>query len=127
MRLIGAVSHGIIDYLMVVILIAGPSFAGFTGRQEKYAYLLAAIMFTISVLTRYPLGVIRGLRFVLHGAVEFVLAILILILPWLANFSRGIHSRNFFVFVALIMLAIWLMTDFRGLRDRSGDREAVQE
>ena len=118
MRLIGAWSHAIIDYLMALILTIGPSVAGFNGRQAKYAYLLAAIMFTLALLTRYPVGLVRVLRFWLHGAVELVLAVLILILPWLANFSRGVHSRNFFVLTALLMLAIWFMTDFRGVRDR---------
>jgi len=118
MRLIGAWSHAIIDYLMALILTIGPSVAGFNGRQAKYAYLLAAIMFTLALLTRYPVGLVRVLRFWLHGAVELVLAVLILILPWLANFSRGVHSRNFSVLTALLMLAIWFMTDFRGVRDR---------
>ena len=118
MRLIGAVAHAIIDYLIAIILTAGPAFAGFTGRQAKYAYLLAALMFTLGLLTRYPLGVAKAIRFHVHGAVELVIAILILILPWLANFSRGVHSRNFFVFVGILMLSIWFLTDFRGLRDR---------
>ena len=118
MRLIGAVSHAIIDYVIAIILAAGPAFAGFSGRQAKYAYLLAAIVFALGLLTRYPLGVVRAIRFPLHGAVELAIAIVILILPWLANFSRGIHSRNFFVFVAILMLSIWFLTDFRGLRGR---------
>jgi len=118
MRLIGAWSHAIIDYALVIIVIIGPSIAGFAGRQEKMAYLLGATLFGLAVLTRYPLGVIRVIRFQIHGALELSIALLILVLPWLANFSRGVHSRNFFVLIALLMLAIWFMTDFRGLRDR---------
>ena len=124
MRLIGAWSHAIIDYLMVLILIIGPGFAGFAGRQATMAYVLAATIFILAVLTRFPLGVIKVLRFSVHGAVELAIALMILILPWLANFARGIHSRNFYVLIALMMLAIWLMTDFRGLRDRPPANQA---
>ena len=112
MRLIGAVSHAIIDYVIAIVLTAGPAFAGFTGRQAKYAYLFAAIIFLVALMT--PMLI----RFHLHGAIELPIAILILVLPWLANFSRGVHSRNFFVFVGILMLSVWVMTDFRGLRGR---------
>ena len=124
MRLIGAWSHAIIDYLMVMILIVGPGVAGFAGRQATMAYVLAATIFILAVLTRFPLGVIKVLRFSVHGAVELAIALMILILPWLANFAHGIHSRNFYVLIALMMLAIWLMTDFRGLRDHPPANQA---
>ena len=109
---------------MVIILIFGPGVAGFAGRQATMAYVLAATIFILSVLTRYPLGLLKLLRFPLHGAVELAIALVILILPWLANFARGIHSRNFYVLIALMMLAIWFMTDFRGLRDRKPPNQA---
>jgi hypothetical protein len=38
---------------------------------------------------------------------------MLIILPWLANFAPGIHSRNFFVLTGALMLAIWFMTGFR--------------
>ncbi|HEX9492108.1 MAG TPA: hypothetical protein VGA33_02495 [Thermoanaerobaculia bacterium] len=118
MRLIGAWSHAIIDYALVIIVIIGPSIAGFAGRQQKMAYLLGAMLLVLAILTRYPLGIIRLIRFQIHGALELLIALLFLVLPWLANFSAGVHSRNFFVLTALLMLAIWFMTDFRGVRDR---------
>lgn len=123
MRLIGAWSHAIIDYAIIVLLMAGPGFAGFSGRQADMAYVLAGCMFLLSVFTRYPLGIVRMIRFPLHGAVELLIIALLLILPWLANFARGIHSRNFYLFVGIIMLAVWVMTDFRRLRERSAGPE----
>ncbi len=124
MRLIGAWSHAIIDYLMVILLIIGPSVAGFAGRQATLAYVLAATLLILALLTRFPLGVLKVVRFPLHGAVELLLAIMIFILPWLANFARGVHSRNFFLFVGFLMLVIWFMTDFRGLRTSSPTNQA---
>jgi len=122
--LIGAWSHAIIDYLMVVILIFGPGVAGFGGRQATMAYVFGVTMFFLALLTRFPLGLIRVVGFPVHGAVELAIALMILILPWLANFARGIHSRNFYVLIAVMMLAIWFMTDFRGLRDRQPPNQA---
>ena len=103
---------------MVVLLAIGPSVAGFAGRQATLAYIFAALLFALTVLTRFPLGVAKHIGFATHGAIELVLAILLIILPWLANFSRGILSRNFYVMIGVLMLVVWAMTDFRGVRDR---------
>jgi hypothetical protein len=119
MRTIGAWSHGIIDYVIFILFIIGPSVAGFAGRQAIFAYVLGAAFFLLTILTRFPLGVVKVLRFPLHGAIEIVLALLLLVLPWIANFSRGVHSRNFYVAMAILMLIVWAMTDFRGARNRT--------
>jgi hypothetical protein len=118
-RLIGAWSHAIIDYCIVAILFIGPSIAGFAGRQASMAYTLGTTLLVLSLLTRYPLGLLRFIRFPVHGAMEMLIALLFLILPWLANFAKGILSRNFYLLISVVMFAIWFMTDFRGVRDRN--------
>ena len=90
----------------------------FAGKQATLAYVLAGALFALTIFTRYPLGVIKSIGFATHGAVEILLALLLLILPWLANFSRGVNSRNFYVAMAVLMLVVWALTDFRGVRDR---------
>ncbi|HEX9500102.1 MAG TPA: hypothetical protein VGA10_00475 [Thermoanaerobaculia bacterium] len=119
MRLIGAWAHAIIDYSIVAILFIGPSIAGFAGRQATVAYTLGTTLLVLSLLTRYPLGALKFIRFPVHGAMEMLIALMFLILPWLANFAKGIHSRNFYLLISVLMLAIWFMTDFRGIRDRN--------
>ena len=118
MRTLGAWSHGIIDYVVFILLIIGPSYAGFTGRQKTFAFILAGVLFALTVLTRFPLGVVKVVGFATHGAIEIVLALLLLVLPWLAHFSAGVLSRNFYVAMGILMLVVWILTDFRGVRDR---------
>jgi hypothetical protein len=115
-RSIGSWSHGIIDYAMVIFLIIGPRLIGFNGKQATFCYILAAVHLALTVLTRFPLGVLKVLGFPLHGVVEFLAAIVILALPWIAAFARGVLSRNFFVSVGLLLLFVWALTDYRGLR-----------
>lgn len=118
MRTIGAWSHGIIDYVVFILLITGPSVAGFAGRQATLAYILAVLLFALTILTRFPLGVVKVIGFATHGVIEFLLGILLLVLPWIANFARGVHSRNFYVAMALLILLVDALTDFRRVRDR---------
>ena len=120
MRLIGMWSHMIIDVGMIILLLFGPHYAGFSGYQADLAFILAAAMFLLVAFTLMKL-----LRFAIHGAIEMVIVLLILIFPWLASFARGVHSRNFYMFVGVVMLAIWFTTDFRGKRGRSADHEAI--
>lgn len=82
------------------------------------AYIFAAVIFVLAVLTRFPLGVVRVVRFSVHGAIELIIALFILVLPWVANFARGVLSRNFYLLMGLLLLAVWFMTDFRGVRER---------
>ena len=115
-RSIGAHSHGIIDYATVIIFAIGPTVAGFRGRQSLICYALAVVHLLLTLITRFPLGVSKTIPFPLHGAIEIVVALLLIVLPWLANFSAGVHSRNFFVLIGLLIGIIWLLTDYRGVR-----------
>jgi hypothetical protein len=119
LRSIGAFSHGVIDYLMVIILAIGPGVAGFTGKQAWFCYILAAVLFFLAVLTRFPLGAAKIIGFPLHGAIEALIAIMLITLPWMANFFRGVMSRNFFIAIGVLLGLIALLTDFRGIRGRA--------
>ena len=124
MKVLGAFSHGVIDYLMVIILAIGPGVAGFTGKPAAtMCYALALVHFLLTIITRFPLGVLKTLPFWLHGTVEIVVAVLLVILPWLANFPagvKGIAARNFFVAIGVLIAVIWALTNYR-----SGGREAA--
>ncbi len=117
-RSIGAVSHGIIDYALAILLAAGPSVMGFNGRQATWSYLFAAVLLALAVLTRYPLGIVKVVGLAIHGFVELLLALSLITAPWFGNFERGVLSRNFYVTVGLLMLVLWFLTDFRGMRNR---------
>ena len=120
MRVLGAFSHGVIDYLMVIFLVIGPRIAGFTGRQATMCYGLAVVHFLLTIITRFPLGILRTLPFWLHGSIEIIVAVLLVILPWLAHFSAGVLSRNFFIAIGVLIAVIWALTNYR-----SGGREAA--
>ena len=113
MKVLGAFSHGVIDYLMVIFLVIGPRVAGFTGSQATICYGLAVVHLLLTIITRFPLGILKTLPFWLHGAIEIIVAVLLVILPWLAGFSAGVHSRNFFVAIGVLIAVIWVLTDYR--------------
>jgi hypothetical protein len=117
-RSIGAVSHGILDYALAILLLAAPSVVGFAGVQAKWSYIFGAVLLVMAILTRYPLGIIKIVGLGVHGAIEMLLAICLIAAPWYGSFSRGVLSRNFYVMLGVLMLALWFLTDFRGVRGR---------
>src|ERR1041385_7000722 len=123
-RTIGAVAHGIIDYVLAILLFFGPEIGRFIGRQATFCRILGVLLLVLALLTRYPLGVVRVIGFISHGVIELVLGLVVLFLPWTRGFSSGVLSRRFYVAMALLILVVWLLTDFRLLRARSADRAA---
>jgi hypothetical protein len=117
-RSIGAVSHGILDYALAILLLAAPSVVGFAGIQARWAYIFGGVLLVMAIVTRYPLGIIKIVGLGIHGFVELLLALCLIAAPWYGNFARGVLSRNFYVMLGLLMLVLWFITDFRGVRDR---------
>jgi hypothetical protein len=117
-RSIGAVSHGILDYAIAILLIIGPSVAGFAGVKATWAYIFGGLLFVMALVTRYPLGVIKIIGLAVHGFVELLLIVCLLAAPWYGNFTSGVNSPRFYWMIGLMMLVLWALTDFRGLRDR---------
>jgi hypothetical protein len=126
MRVLKPLAHGMVDYLMVIILAIGPGVAGFTGPQAKLCYSLAVVHFLLTIITNFPLGVLKTVPFWLHGAVEIGVAVLLIVLPWMANFSRGVLSRNFFVMIGFLIALIFVLTDYRRVKVVSVDTTAVR-
>jgi hypothetical protein len=110
--------HGVIDYASVIFLAIAPRVTGFTGKQASICYALAAVHLVLTLVTRFPLGAVKVLGFPLHGAIEVIVSILLVIMPWLGGFSRGVLSTRFFVSFGLFLFVIWLLTDYRNLRAR---------
>jgi hypothetical protein len=118
-RSIGAVSHGILDYAIAILLIIGPSVAGFGGVKATWAYIFGGLLFVMALVTRYPLGVIKIVGLAVHGFVELLLIACLLGAPWFGNFTSGVTSPRFYWMIGLMMLVLWALTDFRGVRDRA--------
>jgi len=117
-RSIGAVSHGILDYALAIMLIIGPSVAGFAGVKATWAYIFGGLLFAMALLTRYPLGVVKVIGLAVHGFVELLLIACVIAAPWFGSFTSGVTSPRFYWMMGLLMLALWAITDFRGVRGR---------
>lgn len=118
-RAIGVTSHAIIDYGLVAFFFIGPSVMGFVGIQATFSYILGIVHLLLTITSRHPLSPFKVVGMPLHGAVELLVGIVLAILPWIANFSRGVLSTRFFMSVAFLVLVVWALTDYRSVRHRT--------
>lgn len=114
MKILNPRVHGYIDYLAVLYFLAAPSLFGFTGLPATIFYVLAAAHLILTLLTAYPLGVVKIIPFPLHGAIELLAGIALVALPWLLGFANSdVLARNIYVASGAVLFVAWLVTDYK--------------
>ena len=103
-------THGVIDYVVGVLLILAPYILGFAngGPAMWVPILLGASIIVYSLLTRYPLSVAKVIPFNVHLGLDAVGGLLLLASPWLFGFSELIWWPH--VLVGLAELGVVAMT-----------------
>lgn len=114
MRVLNAFAHGVLDYVVVVVLLLAPTLFHFTWLPALVAYLLAAVHLAVSLCTRYRLGVFRRIPFGAHGLLEAVVSVALVALPWVAGFADQTVARSFYVAFGILLFVVWLITDYAG-------------
>ena len=115
MKILSPSSHGVVDYAAVLALLVLPSALDFSNTPATLCYVVAATQLLVSLLTRYPLGLIKKIPFPIHGYYELVSSLLLVPLPWLFGFSNEDAARNFFVISGLSLFVVWLVTNYRAV------------
>ena len=113
-KVIAPRTHGVLDYLVVVLLALAPALFGFSGAPEVLARTLAGAYLFITLFTAFPLGVVKFIPFPVHGMIEAVAGVAALAAPWLFGFADDQPAaRNFFVFLGAMELIVFALTDWR--------------
>jgi hypothetical protein len=112
MRILDARIHGVLDLVTVGFLLVGPLLFGLGGAPAAIAYSLAVIHLMMTLLTRFPMGIWKTIPFVVHGIVELVVGIFLMILPTLAGYAPGSPARRFYMITGAVILVVWALTRY---------------
>jgi len=113
MKILSPTAHGILDYLTVAFFALAPTMFGFAGTYATVCYVLAAGYLLITLLTAFPMGVLKVIPFLVHGRLELVSGVVFLVSPWLFGFAdENMTARNLFVASGVVFLLIWFITDW---------------
>lgn len=112
LRILNARQHAVFDYALALAFFVAPSVSQFSILPAALAYSSAVIYLAGSLMTRYPLGLMKRMPFVLHGLWEVVMACLWILAPWFLGFSHEVSPTNFFVLSGIALLALAALTGY---------------
>ena len=112
MRFISARIHGMLDFVIVVVFLLAPLLVGLGGSPAAISYTLAVVYLLMTLMTRFPAGRWKTIPFFVHGIVELIVGIALLILPSFAGYSPGSPARRFYLAMGAAILVIWALTAY---------------
>lgn len=116
MKVLSPGAHGVLDYLTVALFALAPTVLGFSGLPATICYVLAVIHLLLTLLTAFGPGLVSVVPFRLHGMVELVVSIVLIVLPWLLGFASVVTARYFFVVMGVVIFLVWLLTAYTPAR-----------
>jgi hypothetical protein len=96
--------HGIMDYLMGVLLIAAPWLFGFAqnGAETWIPVALGITLLVYSLMTNYEYGAVKTLSMNTHLTLDLFSGILLAVSPWLFGFADVVYLPHLILGIAEI-------------------------
>ena len=105
--------HGIIDYLVVIFLIAAPTLFELPETTACFTYILAGVHFVLTILTNFEVGIIKIIPFNIHGIIEFIVSLALFGIAYYFGNTEGDLSRNFYIGFGIAVFLTWAITDYK--------------
>jgi hypothetical protein len=105
--------HGILDYLLAALLIAAPFLIGFDEDAATALSIAAGVaVLMLGAFTAWTTGIVKSIPPVAHAMLDYLLAALLIALPFIAGFSDDGGASAFFVVVGVAGLLLTIATRF---------------
>ncbi len=111
MKILSPKIHGYLDFLTVIIFALAPTLFGFDGLPATISYVLAVVHLLLTLATAFPFGIVKIVPLLVHGGIELIVAITLVILPFILGFTGA--ARNFFIGIGIIIFIVWLLSDYK--------------
>lgn len=110
MALIRPAVHRGLDLLTIIGFAVAPFLLALFGPAAWLAWVLAAVHLAMTLATTFPDGPARFVSFRLHGLVEFLVGIVLPVLPLAAGWTGT--ARWFYLIAGGLILIVRLASDF---------------
>ncbi len=113
-RLLPAWLHAVADYAVGALLVAAALIVGGSTAAVATGVVVGAVVLVLSMLTKYPLGVLKVVPFTVHSAGDYLAAALLLAAPFALNFSGSDGGLTaLYVGAGIAVLAVSLITNYQ--------------
>jgi hypothetical protein len=115
MKILTPRTHGILDYVTVIAFLLAPTLFNLSGLPATVSYLLAVVHLGLTLITAFPLGLANAVPFRVHGMIELVVSIALVLFPWLLGFASVPAARNFYIAAGVVIFIVWLLTEYKNV------------
>ena len=113
-RLLPAWLHAVADYAVGGLLIIVALAVGGSNKAVAAGVVVGGVVLAVSMLTKYPLGVVKVLPFTVHSAGDYLAAALLVLSPFVLNFhSSDTGLTAFYIVAGIAVLAVSLVTNYQ--------------
>jgi hypothetical protein len=104
MRVISTKAHGVLDYMMGLLLIASPWLFNFAngGAEQWIPIILGAGAIVYSLMTNYEMGAMKTISMPTHLMLDLMSGILLAASPWLFGFADVVYLPHLILGIAEI-------------------------
>ena len=107
------VVHGVLDYPLAAVLIAGPLVLDFDDSAATViALVFGAGAALLAVGTAWPTGIVRVIPPLLHGYADIAVTLALIVLPFIVGFSDETTALVFYLVIGAGGLLATLATRF---------------
>lgn len=110
-RFLNDTIHAVLDYGVVVVFALAPVLLGITDASAILCYGLAAVHLAMTLLTDMPYTLKKVIPMQVHGSVELVVGLALVIAPWM--FSALLYSGQlFFTLMGSLIFLVWVSSNY---------------
>jgi hypothetical protein len=113
MKLLNPAVHGLLDYVLAAAFLLLPAVLGFSPGAATVSHIIGIAYAGVSLLTKYPLGLLKLIPFPVHGVLESIMAGAWIVLPWMLGFQDDSVARTFFMIAGVGLLLVAALTDYK--------------
>jgi hypothetical protein len=112
MKPINSLIHGVLDYVVVIFLFASPTLFDLSDFVTTMTYALGGVHLLLTLITDFKLGLIKVLPLKIHGVIELIVSIALVLSPWILGFDESPTDRLFYVAFGVAVFITWTLTDY---------------
>jgi hypothetical protein len=107
-------AHGLIEYVAAIIFFAAPFVLSFdSGAATAVSIITGVVMLFVAAATEGPTSLVNQIPLAAHVALDYVIAIVLIAMPFIAGFSDETNPTVFFIAAGAVYLLVAIGTRFR--------------
>ncbi|GGK77150.1 SPW repeat protein [Rufibacter glacialis] len=107
MKVLSTRTHGIMDYLVGLLLIAAPFILDFDrgGAETWVPIIVGAVIILQALMTNFEVGLFKTIPMNMHLTMDYLIGIFLAISPWIFNFHEYVYLPHLVVGIMILIEA----------------------